>query len=186
MSRVTLRTLLLSLALIPSALADDKAKASPPPRPQPAPALVTAFQGMTGTWVCKGKFKKADSSEMDSASTMVVTAELGGFIYSGAYQVPKSEMMPGGMKGQMFWSYDSANNKLVEFFADSYGGTGRGTSDGLRGDTLVWDEEEVLMGKPKRVRTTLKRSGPTQMSLTFDDGSSGTWVNMGQNTCNKQ
>ena len=51
MPSVTLRTLLLcNLALVPLALADDKAKASAPPRPQPAPALVDAFKGMTGTW----------------------------------------------------------------------------------------------------------------------------------------
>ena len=187
MPSVTLRTLLLcNLALVPLALADDKAKASAPPRPQPALALVDAFKGMTGTWACKGKFKKVDGSDMDSASTMVISAELGGFIYSGAFQVPKSDMMPAGMKGQMFWSYDSASNKLVEFFADSYGGIGRGTSDGLKGGTVVWDEDEVLMGKPKMVRTTVKRVSPVEMSLTFDQDSGGTSLNMGQNICKKQ
>jgi hypothetical protein len=183
----SLTLLFCTLALAPLAFADDKAKASGPPKPQPAPALVEAFNGMTGTWDCKGKFKKMDGSgDMDSASTMVISSQLDGFTYSGAYQVPKSEMLPAGMKGQLFWSYDSASNKLVEFFADSYGGVGRGRSDGLKGDTVVWDEDEVLMGQPKRVRTTVKRVSPTEMSLTFDTDANGTWVNMGSNSCKKQ
>jgi hypothetical protein len=187
MPRVTLPTLLLcNLVLVTLGFADDKAKPSAPHRPQPAPGLVDAFHGMTGTWACRGKFKKMDGSDMDSASTMVISSDLDGFTYSGAYQVPKSDLMPAGMKGQMYWGYDSAHNRLVEVFADSYGGTGRGVSDGLKGDTLVWDEEEVLMGKPKKVRTTVKRVSPREMSLTFDSDSNGTWVNLGHNNCKKQ
>jgi hypothetical protein len=180
--------LLCALALSPIASAADKPKPSPSHnKPTPSPTLVAAFQGMTGVWDCKGKFKKMDGSgDMDSQSTMVISAELDGFTYSGAYEVPKSDMMPAGMKGQLFWSYDSSSNKLVEFFADSYGGIGSGTSDGLKNDTVVWDENEVLMGQPKRVRTTLKRVNPREITLSFDSDANGTWVNMGSNTCKKQ
>jgi hypothetical protein len=187
MSGVTLRFLLLcNLVLTGTALGDEKAKPAVPQKPKPAPALVNAFKGMTGTWACKGKFKKSDGSDLDSSSTMVITAELDGFTYSGAYQVPKGDMLPTGMQGQMFWSYDTANRKLVEFFADSFGGIGRGTSDGLQGDTVVWDEDEVLMGQPRKVRTTVTRVSPTEMSLQFDTEANGTWVNMGSNTCKKR
>jgi hypothetical protein len=187
MSRVTLRALLFcQLAVAPLALAAGKAKPALPPKPQPAPALVDAFAGMTGTWTCKGKFKKPDGTEVDSSSTMVITAELDGFTYSGAYQVPKSDTLPAGMQGQMYWSYDSANKKLVEFFADSLGGIGRGTSEGLKGDSVVWNEDQVLMGQPKRMRTTVKRVSPTEMSLTFDAEGNGTWVNLGSNSCKKE
>jgi hypothetical protein len=180
--------LLVSLALVPKAVAEDKARTSASRnKPTPSPILVEAFKGMTGTWDCRGSFKKMDGSgDMDSQSTMVISAELDGFTYSGAYQVPQSDMLPTGMQGQMFWSYDSASNKLVEFFADSYGGIGRGTSDGLKDNTLVWDENEVLMGQPKKVRTTIKRVNPKEMTLTFDSDANGTWVNMGSNTCKKQ
>jgi hypothetical protein len=187
MLRVALRSVLLTnLVLTSMALGADKAKPAVAQKPQPAAALVEAFQGMTGTWACAGKFKKMDGSDMNSSSTMVITAELDGFTYSGAYQVPKSDTMPTGMQGQLFWSYDSASRTLVEFFADSFGSIGRGRSDGLKGDTVVWDEDEVLMGQPKKVRTTVKRVSPTEMSLTFDAAGNGTWVNMGSNVCKKQ
>jgi hypothetical protein len=177
---------LSSVALPPMALADDKAKPSTSPLPKPQPALVEAFKGMTGTWVCAGKFKKPDGNgELDVQSTMVITSELDGFVYSGMAQLPKSEMLPNGMKEQMFWSYDSASAKLVEFLADSYGGVGHGTSDGLKGDTLVWVEDEVMMGKPQKVRTTVQHISPAEVSLTFDALTAGHSVNMGRNTCKK-
>jgi hypothetical protein len=188
MPRTARAVLLSALAFASVVLAADKAKPNPSQnKPTPSAVLVTAFQGMTGVWDCRGKFKKMDGSgETDGQSTMVISAELDGFTYSGAYDVPKSDTMPSGMKGQLFWSYDSSTNKLVEFFADSYGAVGRGTSDGLRGDTLIWDENEVLMGQPKRVRTTLKHVNPGEITLTFDSNANGTWVNMGSNTCKKQ
>jgi hypothetical protein len=182
----TLRSLLFSsLALLSAARADTPAQANAPPKP--APMLVEAFKGMTGTWACNGKFKKTDGSgDMDSQSTMVITSELDGFTYSGAYQVPKSDVFPTGMQGQIFWSYDSAQNRLVEFFADSYGATGHGTSDGLRGDMVVWQEDEVLMGQRRKVRTTVQRVSPTEIALTFDADANGTWVNMGTNSCKRK
>ena len=187
MPRPSLRSVFLwNLLLSSLVLANDKPKPAAVQTPKPAPALVDAFKVMTGTWACKGKFKKPDGTDSDGSSTMVITSELDGFTYSGAYQVPKSEMLPAGMQGQLFWSYDSANRRLVEFFADSLGAIGHGTSEGLKGDTVVWEEDEVLMGQPKKVRTTVKRLSPTEMSLTFDTPGSGTWVNMGSNTCKKQ
>lgn len=183
----SLRSVVLCNLLLTSlALASDKPKPAATQVPKPAPALVDAFKGMTGTWACKGKFKKMDGSDSDSSSTMVITSELDGFTYSGAFQVPKSDILPAGMQGQMFWSYDSANRRLIEFFADSLGAIGHGTSEGLKGDTVVWEEDEVLMGQPKKVRTTVKRLSPTEMSLTFDTPGSGAWVNMGSNVCKKQ
>ena len=186
MRRRILRPLLFgSFALASVALAASPAKANSPPKP--APLLVEAFKGMVGSWACQGKFKKGDGTgETDSESTMVISAQLDGFTYSGTYQVPKSELMPNGMQGQILWSYDSANRKLLEFFVDSYGGTGRGTSDGLQGDTLVWNEDQVLMGQAKKVRTTLRRSSPSEFELTFDAEGNGTWVNMGRNVCKKK
>ena len=187
MRRVTQTAIALStLMLVPLALADDKAK-PPMEMPKPAAALTDAFKGMTGTWACKGKFQKMDGSgEMASKSNMVMKSELNGFAYSGEYKVEKNAMLPSGMKGQLFWSYDSANNKLVEFYADSVGGVGRGTSDGLSGDTTVWDEDGVMMGKASKSRTTLKRISPKEITLTFENQTDGKWVQLGVDSCKKQ
>jgi hypothetical protein len=179
---------LCTIVLVPVAFADDKAKPPAEAQPKPAPALVEAFKGMTGTWACKGKFQKMDGSgEMDGQSTMVMKSALDGFAYSGDYKVAKNAMLPNGMKGQMFWSYDAASNKLVEFYADSYGGVGRGTSDGLKGDSIVWDEDSVMMGKATKSRTTVKQISPKEISLTFEmDAGGGKWTTMGRDSCKKQ
>jgi hypothetical protein len=185
--RVIQTLVFCSLVLATTASADGKTKPKTSLKPLPAPLLVDAFQGMTGTWDCKGKFKSPDGAgETDSQSTMVISAELDGFTYSGRYQVPKSDAAPNGMSGQMFWSYDSASNRLVEFFADSYGSIGRGTSEGLKDGVLVWNEDEVLMGQPKKVRTAVRHVSPTEIALSFDMDANGTWVNMGSNTCKKR
>jgi Protein of unknown function (DUF1579) len=186
MRRLAQTAIILStLTLVPLALADDKAK-PPAELPKPAPALVEAFKGMAGTWACKGKFQKMDGSgEMDSKSTMVMKPALDGFAYAGDYKVEKNGMLPNGMKGQLFWAYDASSNKLIEFFADSYGGVGRGTSDGLSGDTVVWDEDGVMMGKPTKSRTTVKRTGPKELTLTFEMQTDGKWAPLGRDSCKK-
>jgi Protein of unknown function (DUF1579) len=154
--------------------------------PTPAPALVDAFRGMTGTWNCDGKFQKMDGSgTLDSKSTMVLTAAVGGFGYSGDVTVAATAQMPNGMKEQMFWSYNSATKKLVEFFVDSFGTLGHGTSDGRTVDTIVWDEDVVMMGKAAKFRTTVKSTGANALVLTFDTQTDGKWATLGTNTCTK-
>ncbi len=186
MRRLTKTAIVLStLTLVPVAFADDKAK-PPAEQPKPAPALVDAFKGLTGTWACKGKFQKMDGSgEMESKSIMVMKPALDGFAYAGEFKTEKNAMMPHGIKGQLFWSYDSATNKLTEFFADNYGGVGRGTSDGLTGDSIVWDEDNVMMGKANKSRTTVKRIGPKEITLTFEMQTDGKWAPLGHDSCKK-
>jgi hypothetical protein len=187
MRRLTQTALVLStVVLVPLAFADDNAK-SPAEFPKPAPALVEVFKPMTGTWACKGKFQKMDGSgELDSKSTMVLKSALDGFAYSGEYRVDKNAMLPNGMKGQNYWTYNSATKKLVEFFADSLGSVGTGTSDGLNGDTVIWDENGAMMGQPAKSRTTVKRIGPKEITLTFEMFRNGAWTTIGSDACKKQ
>ena len=186
MRRLTQAAVVLSaVALSPPALAQDAAK-KPPEMPKPAPALTDAFKGMTGTWACKGKAQKMDGSgEIDTQSTMVLRSELDGFAYAGTYQMGKNSVMPSGMKGQMFWTYDASTNKLVEFYADNAGGVGRGTSDGLKGTATAWDEDGVMMGKASKTRTTVTRISPTEVTLTFEMQADGKWSQMGHTSCKK-
>jgi hypothetical protein len=188
MRRLISKALLLSFVLVPVALAHDAAKAtSADLRPKPAQALTDAFKGMAGTWTCKGKFQRVDGSgEMANKSTMVIKPALDGFAYSGEYRVEKNALLPNGMKGQMFWSYDSVKNQLVEFTADSFGGTGHGTSEGLTGDSVVWDQDGAMMGQPAKSRTTVKHVGPKDVTLTFEVQTDGKWETLGLDSCKKQ
>jgi hypothetical protein len=154
--------------------------------PTPAPVLVDAFQGTAGTWSCDGKFQKMDGSgTTDSKSTMVVTSTAGGFAYSIDVTVGPSALFPNGIKVQMVWSYNSATKKLVEFFVDSFGALGNGTSDGRTGDSTVWDEDVVRMGKSTKSRTTVKTSSATALLLTFEMQTDGKWATLGTKTCTK-
>jgi hypothetical protein len=171
------------------ALADDKAGPAAQAQPTPASLFVEAFQGMAGSWACKGKFQRMDGSgqTVESKSTLVLKPALDGFAYSGDYRLEKNAALPNGMKGQMFWSYDAANKKLVVFFADSFGGVGRGISDGLKGDTIVWDQDGVMMGKTNKSRTTTKRISAQELTLTSEmQAPDGTWATMGSDACKKQ
>jgi hypothetical protein len=184
---VELAVILSTIAVVPSALGEDAAKPSPETQPKPAVALADAFHGMAGSWACKGTFQAMDGSGkmLESKSSMVLKSALDGFAYSGDYRVEKNAMLPGGMKGQMYWTYDSANKKLVEFYADSFGSLGHGTSDGLKGDTVVWDENGVMMGKASKSRTTVKHVSANQITLTFEMQMDGKWTTLGTDTCNK-
>jgi hypothetical protein len=178
-TQVTLMTSGIALCVVGRADAAN-------PLPTPAPALVDAFRGMTGTWSCNGKFQKMDGSgTMDSKSTMVLTPAAGGFGYSGDVTVEASAKFPNGIKEQMFWSYNSATKKLVEFFVDSFGLLGQGTSDGRTLDTIVWDEDVVAMGQTTKFKTTMKTSGANALVLTFEMQTDGKWAALGTKTCTK-
>jgi hypothetical protein len=171
-----------TFGLVPLARADDAAK---PALPKPAQALVDAFKSMTGTWACKGRFPKKDGSgTLESNSTMVIKPILNGFAYSGEVTVAKGTMMPVDFQQQFVWSYNAVTKKLVQYYVDSFGGTGQGTSDGLVGDTVIWDEETVKMGTPTKSRTTVRIS-PTEVDLTFDFQMDGKWATVGTKSCTK-
>jgi hypothetical protein len=122
---------------------------------------------------------------LDSKSTLALKPDLDGFAYAGEYRLAKNPLVPDGMKGQMYWTYDSVSKKLTEFYADSLGSLGHGTSDGLKGDTLVWDEEGAMMGQNTKSRSTLKRVSPTEFTLTFEMQLDGKWSQLGRDTCKK-
>jgi hypothetical protein len=184
---VELAVALATVALVPRAWGEDPAKAPGEMQPKPALALVEAFQGMTGSWTCKGKFQAMDGSgkTLDSKSGLVLKQALDGFAYSGDYRLEKNPALPGGMKGQTYWTYDSANKKLIEFYADSFGNLGHGTSDGLKGDTIVWEEEGVTMGRATKSRTTVRRVSEKQITLTSEMQTDGKWATLGTDTCTK-
>ena len=176
-----------ALALSASAHAEDAAKPAPQMLPKPATALVDAFKGMTGTWACKGAFPKKDGSgTLTSTSTMVVQSTVDGFAYTADVVVEKTPQFPTSIRQQFSWAYDPITKKLVEFFVDSFGGVGHGTSDGLVGDTVVWDEDKVVMGKEAKSRTSVKHIGPEEVALTFDFQLDGKWSTVGTKSCKKQ
>jgi len=167
------------------ALADEAKKpAGPPPAPKPEAILTATFKPDVGTWNCSGMMKAGDK-ELPTKSQFILRSELDGFLYGGEFQVGKSAELPTGMKGHIHWAWDPGSKKLVEFGVDSMGNVFRGTSDGLQGDTAVWNEEGTYEGKPVKTRTTVKRSGGKEMTVTSEMDMNGTWTKMGEDHCKK-
>jgi hypothetical protein len=173
---------LVAVVLVSAAWADDK-KAPPPPAPDPA--LTTAFKQDVGTWNCTGKMKMGDT-EFATQAQMKISSELGGFMYEGEYSLPKSKALPAGMKAQIHWAYDPTSKKLLEFGVDSFGGVFRGTADGFKGDTIVWNEEGTMEGKAVKTRTTVTRKGTKEMTVTAEIEKDGAWASMGEDHCKKK
>jgi hypothetical protein len=177
------------LALPLGVLAQDAGTAAAKPaRPKPNPALVEQFQGATGTWACSGSMGSPQSpgTEVPTRGEMRISPEVDGFAYSGAYKMEKNAAMPAGSKTRIFWSWDEAKKQLIEFGFDSNGDTFHGTSDGLKGESTVWNEEGTMMGQSIRTRTTVTKKSPKEILVLFEAEDKGAWKKMGEDRCKKK
>jgi hypothetical protein len=172
---------LVALVVAVAASADDK---KAPPLPTPDATLTASFKPDLGTWSCSGKMKMGDK-DVPTQAQMKISAELGGFLYAGEYSLPKSKDMPVGMKAHIHWAFDPATKKLIEFGVDNYGNVFRGTADGFKGDTIVWDEEGTMDGKPIKSRTTVTRKGK-ELTVIAEIQKDGAWAPMGEDHCKKK
>jgi len=185
------RCVLLVLALALPALAQSTSGGSPgnaPPKPKPNAALTEAFKDMSGTWACTGSMDnpQAQGTAVKTKSEMKIAPEVDGFAYSGSLHVEKNAVMPAGMKCHIHWGWDDSKGKLVEFGFDNLGSTWAGTSEGQKGDTLVWSEEGAMMGQPAKTRTTVTRKGPKEITVVSEIDNKGAWQKMGEDHCKKK
>jgi hypothetical protein len=164
------------------------ASAAKPAPPKPNPALTEAFKDMSGTWNCTGSMDNPQSpgSQIKTKSEMKIAPEVDGFAYAGTFKVEKNAAMPSGAKGHIHWGWDASKSKLVEFGFDNVGSTWSGTSDGQKGDAVVWTEEGSMMGQPAKTRTTVTRKGPKEITLLTEVDNKGAWQKMGEDHCKKK
>jgi hypothetical protein len=165
-----------------------KGSAAKPARPKPNPALTEQFHGMTGTWACSGSMESPQSpgTQIPTRSEMHISPEVDGFAYSGTSKMEKNAAMPAGSKARLFWSWDDGKKQLIEFGFDSNGDTWRGTSDGLKGDDTVWNEEGSMMGQSVRTRTTVTRKSAKEVLILFENEDKGAWHKVGEDHCKKK
>ncbi|HVP59294.1 MAG TPA: hypothetical protein VMT11_01920 [Myxococcaceae bacterium] len=185
------RLAIFVLVLTVPALAQDAGSAggaSKPARPKPNPALTEAFKDLSGTWACTGTMDNPQSpgSQVQTKSEMKIAPEVDGFAYSGSYRMEKNAAVPAGMKGILKWGWDEVRGKLVEFGFDNMGSSWLGTSEGQKGDTVVWAEEGAMMGQPAKTRTTVTRKGPREMTVVSEVENKGAWQKMGEDHCKKK
>jgi hypothetical protein len=178
----------------PPALAEEKpqAKKSTPAgtsmgAPVPPPELAK-FNNMTGTWKCVSKMHLPPEmgGEQTGKTTMIIKKDMNGYWMVGQWKMEKTKTMP-EMKGTIYWGYDVAEKKFVEFGVDSTGSMTRGTSDGPQNGKWVWDEDGTMMGKKSKTRTTVTEKSPTITEVRAEmETEPGKWAPMGEDDCKKQ
>lgn len=157
------------------------------PAMKPPPELAK-LSSMAGTWKCTSKMHMPPEmgGEQTGKSTMTIKKDLNGYWVLGQWKMEKSKTMP-EMKGDIYWGYDTAEQKFVEFGVDSTGSYMHGTSTGPQGGAWVWDEDGVMMGKKSKTRTTVNQKSPTATEIKFEmEAEPGKWVPMGEDSCKKQ
>ena len=100
---------------------------APPAAPKPAPELEANMKFFEGAFKCEGKMEAgamgpgSPAMSYKSALKFKKDKALGGFWYSGEYEMKKSKEMP-GMKALINVGYDAASKKLIGRGVDSTGG----------------------------------------------------------------
>lgn len=176
--------LLLATAAVASAADAPKGAAPAMTPPKPDPMLETAFKGMAGSWKCTGKMTMPDGKVADTKSAMNIGTDLDGFVYTGEWTMEPAGGMP-AMKMRMLWSHDAVSKKLMEVGFDNMGGNFHGTSDGMKGNVIVWNDEGTMMGKPAKMRSTITRKSDKEITVVGEMESGGKWTKMGEDVCKK-
>jgi len=177
----------------PLAFAQDKPESKKPsggaamPAPTPPPELAQ-LNSWVGSWKCTSQMRLPPEmgGEQSGAYTIAFKKDLGGYWLVGQMKMGKTKSMP-EMKATYYLGYDSVEKKFVELSVDSAGSYMRGVSNGPQSGTWVFNEEETMMGKKMKSRTTITQKTPDTGQLKTEiEAEPGKWVPMSENDCKKQ
>jgi hypothetical protein len=156
----------------------------------PAPELVNFMKDMLGTWTCATTFMPGafgpGSPEQKATAKVKFSKEpkLAGFFYRGEYAIPKSKEMPTPMSGIFYLGYDSGFKQIITVGVDSMGGASMGTGP-LTETTATWTGDSYMMGKKVKVRETMTKTGPKQLTHLFETDTGKGFQKVGEDICKK-
>lgn len=152
------------------------------PKPAPEMAQIANFEG---TWTCEGKMFETPMSPAGTIkSTTEIRRELNGFFQTGTIKGTAANMPP--FEGRFHATYDPGLKRFVMLWVDNMGGWAQNTSEGWKGDTMIYEGEGHMGGQTMKGRDTFVRSGPSTMKHTWAMQIDGKWVNAGEETCQKK
>jgi hypothetical protein len=171
----------LPIAVLVAASLQGQEKNPPaPPMPKPAPELAQ-LQFLVGEWTCTGKAPAGPfGPEHPTKGSVSVKRELDNFWYDIHFV---DETTP--MSGRAFWGYDTTSRKFVGPGVDNTGGWFTQTSDGMKGDSMVWEGEGVMMGLKVVARDTFMKKGDAELRHIADVELGGQWSKVVDETCKK-
>lgn len=181
---------------VASANAEDKFETLPgsapptPATPVPAPELTNFMKDMLGTWKCTSTFPAGamgpGSPEIKTTAKVKFSKEalLAGFFYRGEYSVPKSKVAPMAMNGVFFIGYEIGTKQAITVGVDNMGTASLGMGP-LTASAVSWTGEGYMMGQKVKMRETITKVAPKQVTHTFEVDLGKGFVKMGDDVCKK-
>jgi Protein of unknown function (DUF1579) len=184
-------TLSASLAVTP-VMAEDKPAGDAAGPPKPAPELAAFMKDLVGgTWTCTTTFAPGafgpGSPEVKATNTKVKMTKdpaLDGFFYRGEYSVPKSKTVPMAFAGVFFLGYEPGTKQITNVSMDNTGAVYMGTGP-LTEKTASWNAEGYMMGTKVKVRETMTKVGPKEVTHKFEVDMGKGYQPMGEDVCKR-
>lgn len=152
--------------------------------PKPAPEM-SQLEFFEGSWTCQGKVNESPMGPAGEVqSTADIKRDLGGFWQSGSIKATMKNMPP--MEGRFHVTYDPGRKQFVMMWVDSMGGWAQNTSNGWKGDTIVYEGESHMGPQTMTARDTFTRTDAATMTHTWEAQMNGKWTPLGEETCKKQ
>ena len=154
-----------------------------------APSPLDQLDDFVGDGICTGHVMAMGSKPgHDTTGKYHGEKILGGHWIVMHYDQDQSASAPEPYHVVQYLGYDAANQRFVGVVLDNSGsGYATGTSPGLKGDTLTFDNTGSAHGKPASYRdvfTRDSRNGMTGHTGMMRD-KHGSWVKTDEETCRK-
>ena len=158
-----------------------------PAMPTPSRELEAFMKGFEGSWKCDTKFPAGSmgpgSPETSVKTVVKIKKEFGGFSWHGEYKLDKTVAMP-AMSGVFQVAYDPGTKQATFVSYDSMGAAMMGAGP-LTGDSVTFAEDGYMMGMKTKVRETMTKKGPKEISHSVEVEMGKTFQLMGEDTCKK-
>lgn len=165
-------------ALIPAAAVT----AQEAPKPAPEMSQLAFFEG---SWTCQGKMMETPMGPAGTASsTAEVRRDLKGHYQTGTIKGTMANMPP--FEGRFATTYDTAKKQFVMFWIDDMGAWSQSTSNGWKGDDMVYEGTMSMGGQSMKARDTFSKSGPTGMKHGSSVEMGGKWMPVFEENCTKK
>jgi Protein of unknown function (DUF1579) len=161
--------------------------AAAPAMPTPSRELEAFMKGFEGSWKCETRFPAGGmgpgSPETKTKTSVKIKKEFEGFSWHGEYKLGKTKEMP-GMSGVFQVGYDPSAKQATFLSYDSMGSAMMGVGP-ISGDSVTFTEDGYMMGMKAKVRETMTKKGPKEISHSVEVDQGKGFQVMAEDSCKK-
>jgi len=175
-------TALAALVVAAPLLAEDKPMGPPKPAPE-----ISQLSYLVGTWNCAGKtFATPFGPEHATEGVAHAQMALDGFRLVIHYDETKTAASPMPYRVLQVVGYDSAQKVFDSACFDNFGSTCTQTTQGWKGNALVFEGTGLMMGQKSGARDTFTKVSATEMTHKGEmQGADGKWQTGDEETCQR-